>query len=70
MDYAFDWVKTNGIPSESSYPYTGRNGQCKAFTSDFTDTGFVDVPKSSPTQMKMALNIGTVSVGIHANMLF
>jgi len=28
MDNAFDWVKTNGIPSEDSYKYTARNGKC------------------------------------------
>ena len=44
MDYAFEWVETNGIPTESSYPYTGRDGSCKSFTSAFKDTSFVDVP--------------------------
>ena len=49
MDNAFDWVKTNGIPSEDSYKYTARDGTCKKFTSVFKDTGFVDVPANSPS---------------------
>jgi len=44
MDYAFTWVETHGIPTESAYPYTGRDGTCKSFISEFKDTGFVDVP--------------------------
>jgi len=43
MDNAFRYIKAHGIPTESSYPYTGRNGACKSFTpatkiSSFTDT--------------------------------
>jgi len=44
MDTAFNWVKTNGIPTEESYKYTGKDGSCKAFTSIMKDGGFVDVP--------------------------
>jgi len=44
MDYAFEWVETHGIPTESSYPYTARDGSCKTFTSAFRDSSFVDVP--------------------------
>jgi len=44
MDYAFEWVETHGIPTESSYPYTARDGSCKTFTSAFKDSSFVDVP--------------------------
>merc|ERR1712130_419340 len=43
MDNAFRYIKAHGIPTESSYPYTGRNGACKSFPpatkiSSFTDT--------------------------------
>ena len=29
MDYAFEFVEKNGIPLESDYKYTARNGYCK-----------------------------------------
>jgi hypothetical protein len=48
MDTAFEWVKENGIPTESSYPYTARDGKCKTFTSSLKITGFTNVPKNSP----------------------
>jgi hypothetical protein len=70
MDQAFDWVKDNGIPTEDSYKYTGRDGTCKKFDSAFKVAGFTDVPKSSPEQMKLALNSQPVAVGIHANFRF
>jgi hypothetical protein len=43
MDNAFAWSE-NGIPSESDYKYTGRDGKCQAFTPAFKNTGFTDVP--------------------------
>lgn len=49
MDYAFKWVEDNGIPSEQSYDYTGRDGSCRKFKSDFKIKGFRDVPKSNPS---------------------
>jgi cathepsin L len=43
MDNAFKFIKAKGIPTETSYPYTARDGSCKSFTvstkiSSFTDT--------------------------------
>ena len=34
----------NGIPSESSYPYTGKDDNCKPFPPSFKITSFVNVP--------------------------
>lgn len=70
MDTAFEWVKENGIPTESSYPYTARDGTCKTFTSSLKITGFTDVPKNSPAQMKAALNVQPLSVAINASSLW
>ena len=47
MDYAFSFTE-QGIPLESDYQYTGRNGACKAFTSAFKNSGFTYVPRNSP----------------------
>ena len=30
MDYAFEFVEQNGIPLESDYAYTARDGYCKS----------------------------------------
>jgi cathepsin L len=48
MDNAFDYVKLNGIPQESAYPYSGRDSSCKKSTSSFKIGGFVDVPANDP----------------------
>jgi cathepsin L len=32
MDNAFKFIEAKGIPTEQSYPYTGRDGSCKSFT--------------------------------------
>jgi hypothetical protein len=64
MDNAFDWVKENGIPLESEYPYLGRDGNCKKFKKAFKTRGFFDVPKNNVGQMKAALNLGPVSIAI------
>jgi len=31
-DKTINWAATHGVPTESSYPYTGRDGTCKSFT--------------------------------------
>ena len=48
MDTAFKWIETNGIPSETAYPYTARDGECKQFTSEYKNVSFVDVPNDDP----------------------
>jgi len=48
MDYAFKYVEDNGIPLESSYPYTARDGVCKSVSTEKVNTSFVDVPRHDP----------------------
>ena len=31
MDYAFEWIEKNGIPTEADYKYTARDGKCTKF---------------------------------------
>jgi cathepsin L len=71
MDYAFAYIKSNhGIDTESSYPYTARQGQCK-FSKDkvgATDSGFVDIPRGDIDALKQALaTVGPISVAIDAS---
>jgi len=54
MDYAFAYTRTAGIPTESSYPYTARDGSCKSFTSVFKNGGYKDVTANSETAMVAA----------------
>jgi len=48
MDYAFTFVETQGVAFEKDYAYTGRDGQCKSYTSEFKNSAFTDVPPNSP----------------------
>jgi xylem cysteine proteinase len=68
MDYAFQWISTNGICSESDYPYTARDGQCKkTCKSVLKITGFSDVQQGSETALKAAVANQPVSVAIEAD---
>jgi len=50
------YTSENGIPLAKDYPYTGRDNQCKTFTSAFKNTGgFMATPKNSPAEMKKAV---------------
>jgi C1A family cysteine protease len=44
MDYAFTYVKANGLQTEANYPYTAQDGKCKGTgTPAVTISGFTDV---------------------------
>jgi len=70
MDYSFNYWKTNNVASESSYPYTARDGTCKSsFTAAIPSggvTGFVDVAESAEALMS-AINQQPVSVAVQAD---
>merc|ERR1712166_1050628 len=55
MDYAFSYYKGTSIASESSYPYTARDGSCKSsYTTAIPQggvTGYTDVGSSSSSLM-------------------
>jgi len=70
MDYAFQYIESNGLELESEYPYTAVDGTC---TYDSSSTvgqvrSYVDV-QSSTSQMKAALNLAPVSVAIEADQM-
>merc|ERR1712194_512562 len=70
MDYAFSYYKGTSIASESSYPYTARDGSCKSsYTTAIPQggvTGYKDVSSSSSSLMS-ALNSQPVSVAVQAD---
>jgi len=71
MDNAFDWIKSNGLCTEDSYPYTsggGTTGTCKkTCTPAATLTGHVDVPSKDEDSLKKAVGTQPVSVAIEAD---
>ena len=71
MDLAFEYVETDGIELESTYPYTGKDGTCTHDKSKSAGTvkSYVDVTPESPADLKGALHNGPVSVAIEADKL-
>merc|ERR1712178_554499 len=60
MDYAFSFAKGTAVATESSYPYTARDGTCQSsFTTAIPQggvTGYKDVSQSADG-LKAALNV-------------
>jgi len=73
MDYAFEYVKENGLTSEQNYPYVSGNGQVpscdysKVRQKVATISSFVDVQTRSEDALENALNIGPVAIAIEAD---
>ena len=71
MDGAFKYVeREGGLCSETEYPYTAKNGQCKASscgTKYDKNAGYTDVTPHSETSLMDAVAEGCVSVAIEAD---
>ena len=68
MDYGFAYIKDHGIELETQYPYTARDGRCKASgTPSASLSGFTDVQKNSESALTAAVNKQVVSVAVDAN---
>lgn len=71
MDNAFAYIKENhGLDSEASYPYEGKQGECRYKKSGRAgdDTGFVDIPSGDEEALTKALaTVGPVSIAIDAS---
>ena len=70
MDYAFEYIETNPLELESSYPYTARDGSCKYSASKGVGKvkSYKDVSRDSQgKQLQAALAQGPVSVAIEAD---
>jgi hypothetical protein len=68
MDDAFNWIISNkGIGSESSYPYTARDGTCRTVASVSTISGFQDVQQGSEAALLSALQNQPISIAIEAD---
>jgi KDEL-tailed cysteine endopeptidase len=73
MDYAFEYVKTNGLTTEDNYPYVSGDGQVpacdtsKVAQKSATINDYVDVQTQSEDALENALNIGPVAIAIEAD---
>jgi cathepsin L len=70
MDYAFEYLKTNGAENQTAYPYTAQDGTCmyKPAEGVVNTTGFIDVTSGSEGDLQQAVGtIGPVSVAIDAS---
>jgi C1A family cysteine protease len=69
MDDAFQYVISQGIEQESTYPYTAETGTCQyAQTSTvFANTGYTDVTAQNPSQLQAAVAQQPISIAIEAD---
>jgi len=67
MDFAFEYVETNGLCSYSSYPYVGVQGKCQTCEPVAKVHGFHDVQSGNETALLEELQIGPVSIAIEAD---
>lgn len=69
MDFGFEYIIKNGITDEDSYPYTARDGLCKADgkTSVASLSSYKDVSEGSEDDLLSAIATGPVSVAIEAD---
>merc|ERR1711982_200483 len=69
MDYAFSFYESTSVASETSYPYTARDGSCKSsYTTAIPSggvTGYKDA--SGASALQSALQTGPVSVAVEAD---
>jgi C1A family cysteine protease len=70
MDYAFQYVKANGLTTEANYPYTARDGTCnktKAAQISAKISGYKDVTASNAVALETAIAQQPVSVAVEAD---
>jgi len=70
MDYAFSFYEGTSVATESSYPYTARDGSCKSsYTTAIPQggvTGYKDVSSESAL-LNAVSSVGPISVAIEAD---
>merc|ERR1712072_132169 len=72
MELAFNYAGTTNVATESSYPYTARDGSCKSSYTTAIPKGGVTGYKSvgqSTSSLKSAIQTGPVSVAIEADQM-
>lgn len=69
MEYCFKYTKEKGIMRASDYPYVAKVQTCKYNASKivFKNTGYNNVPKNNPTQLKTAVQQQPIAVAVQAS---
>ena len=69
MDYAFEYLESQGFCTEDQYPYTARDGTCQASkcSSGPTDKAYTDIPAKNEDALLTQLEDGPVSVAVDAS---
>jgi len=67
MDDAFEYVRENGICTETQDPYEAKTETCVTCDSQLTFNSCVDITSSNQWQLKEAVSRNPVSVGIQAD---
>jgi len=69
MTQAMDYIKANGIDSESSYPYTAQDGTCNFNPSNVAshETGYANVASGDEGALQQSVYQGPTSVAIDAS---
>lgn len=71
MDNAFEYLETHGFCTEDQYPYTARDGTCKASSlcgSGPLDKAFVDIPAGNEDKLTTEMvATGPISVAVDAS---
>merc|ERR1712096_557962 len=68
MDYAFEYIKTNGIELESDYKYKGVDGTCAFESSKVATklTSYTDVPQKNCAALQTAAAKQPISIAVDA----
>ena len=67
-ELGYNYTKYDGIPLETGYPYTGKDGTCEKYTSTVTCESYTKVVENSAKAMETALaEAGPVAVTVSAN---
>ncbi|XP_018575904.1 cathepsin L-like proteinase [Anoplophora glabripennis] len=69
MEAGFEYIRDNGIETESDYPYTAREETCKFDRSkSITNVGgFVAIPQSESDLLDAVANIGPIAIAVNAD---
>ena len=69
MDYAFEYLESNGFCTGAQYPYKARDQTCQAAklcTAGPMDKAFVDIPEGNENSLLDSLQVGPVAVAVDA----